>query len=218
MKRFIVIGLGNFGYAVAKSLAEDGHDVIAVDQNGAVVDKLGTIVSRAAVGDATDLETLRRLGADQTDAAIVSTGDDITASVLATMALTDLKVADLYVKVVSNEHARVMQRLGVTETIFPERDTAVELATRLSGTSLLNYVKLGPDFSIQEMGVPTTWFGRSIRELDLRKKFSLIIVALHDCLTDRTQPSPDPDYRLKDSDTLLVAGTDDALARAARIK
>jgi trk system potassium uptake protein TrkA len=218
MKRFLVVGLGNFGSSVALALAGDGHEVIAIDQDGLLVDRVGEVVARAVVGDATDIETLKRLGAHQADAAVVSTGDNVTSSVLASMALLDLKVPDVYVKVVSKEHARVMQRLGVRETIFPEHDTAVELATQLGGSGLLNYVKLGPDFSIQEMGVPDKWYGKTIRELDLRQNMGLTIVALHDCLTGTTQASPNPDHKLNDSDTLLVAGTDEALAKVAHLR
>ena len=218
MKRFVVVGLGNFGFTVAQSLSENGHDVIAIDINGTVIDRLAPEVSRAAVGDATDVETLRRIGAGEADAAIVSTGDDITASILATMALLDLKVRDLFVKVVSIEHGRVMQRIGVTEIVFPERDSAIGLAKRVSGSALLNYVRLGAGFSIQEMGVPMTWEGKSIRELSLRQTFDISIVALHDVLTDEIQGTPDPDYVLKDSDTLLVAGADSVLAQVAKLK
>ncbi|MCA9239131.1 MAG: TrkA family potassium uptake protein, partial [Planctomycetales bacterium] len=181
-------------------------------------DRIGAMVARAAVGDTTDVDTLRRLGAENIDAAIVATGDNIAASVLTAMALGDLNVKEVYVKVVSVEHARVMQRLGVTETIFPERRTAIELATRLSGASLMNYTILGPDFSIQEMRVPDAWYGKSIRELKLRQDFNLTVVAVHDCLINKTHPVPDPAYLLKDSDTLLVAGTEAALARAAQVQ
>ncbi len=218
MKRFIVVGLGNFGFAVATRLAELGHDVIAIDRDGHVVDRLAPFVARAAVGDGTEMETLKRIGANEADAGVVSTGDDITASILTSMALHDLGVREVYVKVVSSEHARVMKRIGVTETIFPERDTATELATRLNASGLLKYVKLGPDFSLQEMGVPDKWFGQSIRELKLRQEFDITVVAVHDHLTNNILPNPDPDYRLKDSDSLLVAGSDMRLAKVARLR
>jgi trk system potassium uptake protein TrkA len=217
MKRFVIIGLGNFGFTVAKSLSDNGLDVIAIDLDGELIDRLAAFVAHAAVGDATDVDTLRRIGAGEADGAIVSTGDDIASSILATMALHDLKVRDIYVKVVSPEHARVMNRIGVTDVVFPERDTAMGLATRISGSALLNYVRLGAGFSIQEMGVPTSWYGKSIRELELRQHYDINIVALHDVLTDKITPSPDPDYVLKDSDTLLVAGDDKALERAAKL-
>ena len=217
MKRFVIVGLGNFGFTVAKSLSDNGHDVIAIDLDGELIDRLAAFVAHAAVGDATDVDTLRRIGAGEADGAIVSTGDDIASSILATMALHDLKVRDIYVKVVSPEHARVMNRIGVTDVVFPERDTAMGLATRISGSALLNYVRLGAGFSIQEMGVPSSWYGKSIRELELRQHYDINIVALHDVLTDKITPSPDPDYVLRDSDTLLVAGDDKALERAAKL-
>lgn len=218
MKRFVVIGLGNFGFTVARALSENGYDVIAVDLDGDLIDRLATFVSHAAVGDATDVETLRRIGVAEADAAIVSTGDDIASSVLATMALHDLKVKDIFVKVVSSDHARVMHRIGVTEAVFPERDTALALSARITGVALLNYVQLGTGFSIQEMGVPSSWYGKSIRELELRQSYDITIVALHDVLTDQITATPDPDYLLKDSDTLIVAGDDDALKNAASVK
>jgi trk system potassium uptake protein TrkA len=217
MKRFIIIGLGNFGYSAAESLSNAGHDVIVIDVDGDVVDRIAPHVARAAVGDGTDIQTLQRIGAADADIGVIATGDDITASILATMALHDLKVKDVYVKVISRDHARVMQRIGVTETVFPERDSATALATRLSGTALLNYVRLGEGFSIQEMAVPEKWNGRTIRELQLRQTYDITVIALHDVLNDRILPSPDPDSTLKDSDTLLVAGSDEALAKAAQL-
>ena len=218
MKRFVVVGLGNFGSTVAKSLTNAGYEVIAIDIDGELVDRIAPHVAKAVAGDGTVLETLERLGARQADAGVVSTGDDITASILATLVLSDLKVRDLYVKVVSVDHARVMNRIGVTEVIFPERDSAMDLAKRMSGHALLKYVNLGSGFSIQEMGVPDSWCGKSIRELALRQNYDVTVVAVHDVLQDRISAAPHPDAKLLDSDTLLLAGTDDALAKVARIK
>ncbi|MEZ6056883.1 MAG: TrkA family potassium uptake protein [Planctomycetaceae bacterium] len=218
MKRFVVVGLGNFGFTVAQSLAEGNHDVIAIDVNGAVVDRLAAFVANAVVGDATQVETLQRIGVESVDAAIVSTGDDISSSILATMALRTLGVREIFVKVVSIDHARVMQRIGVSDTVFPERDTAIALASRISGVALLNFVRLGKGFSIQEMGVPSLWHGRSIRDLKLRQEYNITVVGIHDILTDKIVSSPDPNYILKDSDTMLIAGDDEALERAAKVE
>lgn len=218
MKRFVVIGLGNFGSSIAESLSSKGHEVVAIDMDGDAVDRIAPHVARAVVGNGTELATLQRLGVRDADAGVISTGDDITASILATMALHDLKVPDVYVKVISRDHARVMERIGVTETVFPERDSAISLGTRIVGTALLNYVRLGTGFSVQEMAVPQRWSGRTLRELKLRQDYDITVVALHDVLTDQIFPSPDPDSKLKDSDTILVAGSDEALSRAAELK
>jgi trk system potassium uptake protein len=198
-------------------LHRQGHEVVVVDASESAVDRMAPHVDRAAVGDARDITVLEKLGARGADAGIVSTGDDIAASILATMAMKDLGVGDIYVKVISRDHARVMERIGVTDTIFPERETALALAARLSGKALLNYVRLGKDFAIQEMAVPEQWINRNLRDLDLRREFGVLVVGVHDVLLD-TITAPDPLAVLKDSDTLLIAGSDEALAKVAQIK
>lgn len=171
-----------------------------------------------AVGDARSIQVMERLGVRGADAAVVSTGDDITASILTTMVLHDLGVRDVYVKVISRDHARVMERLGVSETIFPERESAISLGKRMSGSGLLNYVSIGTGFSIQEMGVPSSWNGKTLRSLGLRQNFGITVVAIHDVLSDRMSFASDPDTVLKESDALIVAGKDDDLAKAAAIE
>ena len=218
MRRVLIVGLGNFGSSVAESLFAQRHEVIAIDTDEDAVDRVSQYVSRAAVGDAKSLHTLEKIGAKGADAAVISTGDDITASILTTMAVHDLGIRDVYVKVISRDHARVMERMKVTETIFPERESAISLGKRMAGSGLLNYVKLGTGFSIQEMGVPESWMGKTLRELELRQQFGITVVAIHDILTDKMAASSNPDVRLKDSDTLLVAGSDEDLAKAAEEK
>lgn len=216
MKRFVVVGLGNFGSSVAEALHAQGHDVVALDPDESAVDRIAPHVTRAAVGDGRSVAVLERLGAKSADAGIVSTGDDITASILSTLALRDLGVNDVYVKVISTDHARVMERVGVTETIFPERESALALGKRISGRSLLNYVRLGPNFSVQEMAVPDAWNRHALKDLDLPRRYGVLIIAVHDVLTDQIA-MPDPAAVLKESDTLLVAGRDDDLARLAKL-
>ena len=217
MQRIVVVGLGNFGASVAEALHLARHDVLAVDTNESAVDRIAPFVGRAVVTDGRSLAALERVGAKGADAGIVSTGDDITASILATMALHDLGVTEVYVKVVSIEHARVMEKLGVTETVFPERDSGQRLATRVGSRAILNYVRLGPDFSMQEMAVPEPWIGKCLRDLMLPSRHRVSVIAVHDVLADRIIPVPDPDAPLKESDTLLLAGRDDDLARAAKL-
>ena len=212
-KRFIVIGLGNFGASAAEALHAKGHDVAALDTDGTAVDRIGPRVSRAAVGDGRQKDVLQRLGADDADVAVISTGDDLAASVLATMALRDLGVREIYVKVISRDHARIMDQLGVSETIFPERESALRLAERIVSTEILNYIQLGRDFSLQELAVPDAWVGKSLRELELPRRYRISVLAVHDVLKDEILPVPDPDAPLKESDTILVAGTDRDLQR-----
>jgi trk system potassium uptake protein TrkA len=217
MKRFVIIGLGNFGSAVAETLHKAGHDVTTLDTNEAAVDRMARLVTRAAVGDGRSIDVLRRIGAEAADAGVVSTGDDITASILASLALRDLGVQEIFVKVISHDHARVMDKMGVTETIFPERESAIRLATRIVSAGILNYIRVGPDFGIQEMAVPNSWIGQSLRSLELPRTYRITVIALHDVLTDSLIPLPNPDAPLKDSDTLLILGRDEDPARVAQL-
>lgn len=215
MKRFIIVGLGNFGSAVAETLHSKGHEVVAIDRDPDRVDEISRRVTRAAVGDGSELQTLERLGGADADAAVISTGGDITASAMTALACRDLDLPEVYVKVVSRDHARLIEKIGVTETIFPERESGTRLGKRISSRLLLNYVDLGAEFGLQEMAVPSKWVGRSLRELQLRRQHSITVVAVHDMLTNTMYPVPDPDEPLKESDTLIVAGTETSLAAVA---
>ena len=219
MQRYVVIGLGEFGTSVAETLYDAGDDVIAVDLREERVNRMAAHASRAVVGDGRERDILERIGAKGADAGIVSMGDDLGASILAVMALRDIGVKNLYVKVMSYEHARVLERLGVTETVFPERESGAALAMRLGGGgSVLNYVRLGGEFSLQEIAVPKEWIGKTLRQLALPAKYKIVIVAIHDFLRDELIPVPDPDEPLKDSDTLLLAGNIDQLSKLSHLK
>ncbi|WP_426754028.1 potassium channel family protein [Myxococcus sp. Y35] len=218
MKRIIVVGLGNFGSVIAARLHEQGHDVIAIDPRPAVVDALGARVSKAMVGDATQRQVLEEVGARGADAAIVSTGEDLSASILALLALRDTGIQDIYVKVRSDDHARIANALGATESIFPERESALGLASRITSGRLLQYVQLGTEFGLQEMPVPEAWYGKSLRELALPQRYRVHVVAVHDVLQDRMLPVPDPDRLLTPSDALLVAGEPSALEAVASLR
>lgn len=218
MKRFVVIGLGSFGAGVAESLHARGYEVIALDIEEAVVDRIARNATSAAVGDGRSLQTLRRLGAEGADAGVVSVGRRISASLLATMALQDLGVSEIYVHVTSRNHARVLEKLGITEAIWPGRESGLRLAKRIASVRILNYIDVGEGFGVQEMTVPDRWIGQRLRDLDLRGRFGITAIALHDMERNEMMPVPDLDVTLTENFTLLVAGTDEDLARAADTK
>ncbi|MBI4520613.1 MAG: TrkA family potassium uptake protein [Gemmatimonadetes bacterium] len=208
----MVIGLGHFGSWAAKALYAKGHDVIAVDTSAELVDRHADDVTRGVVGDATDPELLKRIGADSVDAVIVSTGEDLAASILATLALRDLGLSEIYVKVTSTAAARAVEALNVRATVFPERVAAERLAQHIVSTAVLDYVPLGDGYSIQQIAIPDGWLGKSLRELELPRVHGIQIVALLDMLTGTLNVVPDADAPLKDSDVAIVAGPDDKIA------
>lgn len=215
MKRIVVVGLGNFGWVLAERLHELGHEVVAIDQRPELVDAIGPKVSRALVGDATKRAVLEEAGVAEADAAVVTTGDNLAASVLTLLAVRDIGVKRIFVKVISDEHTRIVDALGAEESVFPERESALALASRLTAGSLLKYVQLGPDLSVQEMAVPTEWQGQTLRQLALPSRYRAQVVALHDVLRDEMLPVPDPDRPLTPSDAILVAGQPSVLEMLA---
>lgn len=218
MKRVIIVGLGNFGAALAERLHDVRQDVVAIDRRPEVVDAMGGKVTRALVGDASRREVLEEIGARGADVAVVSTGDDLAASVLTLLALRDVGVKQIYVKVRSEDHARIADALGAVESVFPERESAWALASRITSGRLLQYVQLGPEFGLQKMPVPDSWHGRTLRELQLPQRYRVQIVAVHDVLMDTMLGLPDPDRPLTPSDALIVAGDPRALERVAKVK
>jgi trk system potassium uptake protein TrkA len=155
--------------------------------------------------------SLERIGAADADAGVVSVGTDIAGSVLAVMALLDIGVKEVYAKAVTSDHARILDRLGVTEVIRPERETAFRLATRLS-MRLLNYLPIARGYSMQEIPTPDAFIGETLLSLRLPQRYNVSIVAIHDVLSDTLHVPPGAEYVLKDSDTIMVVGSDDALA------
>lgn len=209
MQRFVVIGLGHFGSWAARSLYAQGHEVVALEKQERLVDRYGPDLTRAVAGDATDPGLLEEVGAEDADAAIISTGGDLAASVLATQALKDLGLEEIYVKVTSREAARAVETLGVRETIFPEREVAERLAHRIVSRAVLGYIPLTDKHSVQEIAVPEGWRGKTLRELSLPRVHGIQVVAIYDSLTKTSQAVPDPDEPLMSSDVAVVAGRDE---------
>lgn len=205
MKRFAVVGLGAFGSWVARALTRAGFDVISIDRDGERVDRFAHEVARAIMGDATDAIVLRKAGVAQADAVVVSTGDDLAASILTVLALKELGVPRIVVKVPSPEAMKALERFDV-EVVFPDREAAERLAYRLASSTVLEYIPLGQAHSIQEIGAPYGWIGRSLRELALPAREGIQIVALFDALSGSWDVVPSPDRVITDSDVAIVAG------------
>ena len=211
VRRFVVIGLGNFGSGLVETLHGLGHEVIAVDVDPDKVEAAERYAARAAVADGTDAAALGRLGADDADAGIVSVGADIASSVLAVMALLDLDTREVYAKAITDDHATILERIGATEVIRPERESAYRLSIRLA-QRLLDYMPIAPGYSMEQIPTPDAFIGETLLELRLPQRLGIGVVAIHDVLTDELYVVPPADYRLKESDTLWVIGADEALA------
>jgi trk system potassium uptake protein TrkA len=218
MGRYCVIGLGNFGFHVARTLYEGGHEVVAVDQDREKVQRVQDYASYAIQGDAANKEFLSGQGIGEMDAVVVSTGERSHLSTLITLYLKELKVPRILVKALDEDHGRILEKIGATDIIFPEKDMAIRTAHSLSSPNVLEYIPLAEDYSITEVGPPAHFLGKTLIDLDLRRKYNVTIIGIKDVLTDVFVAVPPPTYIIKDSDLLIFIGKSEDVERACRKK
>ena len=216
MARFGVIGLGNFGHHVAKTLYEEGHEVIAVDADREHVQKIKDYSTVAMVGDAASKEFLVAHGFADLVAVVVSTGERSHIASLITLYLKELKVPRIVVKAISEDHGRILEKLGATDIIFPEKDMAIRTARTLSAPNILEHIPLGDDFSITEISPPRKFIGKSLVELDLRNRYQVTVLGIRDVLTDEFTPLPPAQRLIRDSDILVLAGKPNDVEEACK--
>lgn len=218
MARYGVIGLGNFGFHVARVLYEEGHEVLVVDTDREQVQKAKDLAAVALVGDAANKEFLTSHGFTDLDAVVISTGDRSHVATLITLYLKELKVKRILVKAISEDHGRILEKVGASDIIFPEKDMAIRTARRLLSPNVLEYLPLGEDFSLTETAPPNDFIGKTLIELDLRNRFQVNVLGIKDVLTDHFIPFPPPDRVIRDSDILIMAGHPEQLEKACRKK
>lgn len=216
MRQFAVIGLGQFGSAMAGKLIENGCEVLVMDRDEKLVQGFRDKAHAAVIGDATDRKALESLRLDEVDVVILCLGERMEASILATLFLRELGVKEIWSKVSSDDHAKILSRLGVANTVLPEKDTAHRLADQLTFPNMLDYLPLHPDYSIMQITCPTALSGKSLRELDLRAKYRVHVLAVQESAPERIEMAPDGEYVVKDSNMLIVLGRNEDIARLSR--
>ena len=213
MKRVIVIGLGIFGFNIAKDLYENGLEVIAIDKNKDVIQKIKDFSTKAILADGTDKEVIESIGIQQDDVVIISFGEDLAASTLITLHLKEMKVKNIIVKAPNEDHKHVLEKVGATEVIIPERAMADKVAKSLISPNVLDYIPLSEDYTISELVPPASFFGKTIGELHLRSKHHVEVIAVREMLPDRIKMVPGADFVIKDSDVLVVIGKEEDIQK-----
>jgi trk system potassium uptake protein TrkA len=206
MRRVVVIGLGIFGFNIAKDLYENGFEVVAIDKNKETIQKIRDFSTKALLGDGTDKEVLESIGIQPDDVVIVSFGEDLAASTLITLHLKELKVKNIIVKSPNEDHKRVLEKVGATEVVIPERAMADKVAKSLISPNVLDYIPLSEDYTICEMAPAASFMGKTIGELHLRSKYRIEVIAVREMLPERVTMVPRADFVIKDSDVLVVIG------------
>ena len=218
MKRFAVIGLGNFGFHAAKALFEDGNEVVAIDADKARVQAIDPYSTEAVVLDATDKERLKSLGLENMDGVIVSTGTKISTSILICLYLQEIGIRKILAKALDDDHGKILKRVGATEIIHPERDMALRVSRGLSRPNVLDFIPLAEEFDLIQVGPPSEFTGKSLKDLNLRAKYNVYIIAIRELVPENFVLVPPASFVIKDSDILIMLGKSEDIRRIKALK
>jgi trk system potassium uptake protein TrkA len=208
-----VIGLGRFGFHAAKELHRNGHEVLAIDIDPDNVQRIKDHCSRALVLDAREADRLSELGVQHFDVVVVSLGERIDASAIITLHLKEMGVRRIITKAGSDDHAKLLELIGAHEVVRPEREAADRLAHRLASASILDYLPLGEEHGIHEIAPSERMVGKSLAELKLPNRYGVQVLAVRDALTETLLINPGADFRVKESDVLIVLGRNQDLSK-----
>lgn len=211
---YAVIGLGRFGSSICKELSEEGMNVLAIDIDEQKVNEFKNIASFAVIADATDEQALKDIGIKNIDHVIVAIGDNIQASILTTVILSEMGVKKITVKAQNDYHEKILQKIGAHQVVHPERDMGRRLAHSLISSNILDYIELSEEHSIVEVIASRKMVGKSLVELNIRAKYGCNIVAVK--RGDEIIVSPDAQFSFKENDVLIVIGRDDDISKFER--
>ena len=201
-RRFAVLGLGIFGSSVAKTLANHGCEVIAIDQDISCVNRLADHVSSAIACDVREVSQLRAAGLAEVDVAIIAMGSHLEESVMAIINLKEIGVEYIVAKAKNKRYQLIFESLGVNRVVRPEKEMGVQLARSVLGQNIIDLIDLDEHHSIVELPVPQSWQGKSLIELDVRRRYQMNIIAIRS--SSKLNISPAAEYRLQVNDHIMV--------------
>ncbi|HLR62271.1 MAG TPA: TrkA family potassium uptake protein [Lentibacillus sp.] len=212
MKRdYAVIGLGRFGGSICKELSSEGMQVLAIDSDEDKINEFKNIASHAVIADSTDEATLKELGIKNIDHVIVAIGDNIQASILTTVVLTDLGIKKITVKAQNDYHEKILNRIGANQVVHPERDMGKRIVHNIISSNILDYLELSDDHSIVEVKAGGKMVGKTLVDLDIRAEYGCNVVAIKQGKDINVSPAADD--VLKEEDILIVIGADKDISR-----
>lgn len=210
-KTYAVFGLGRYGYSVAKELVNCGADVIAVDSSEQIVNILANELPFCKCADTTDIEVLKRLGISTVDTVIVAMAGNIEASVMTVMLCKELGVPNVIAKSSSEMHYKILTKVGADKVVFPEKESGIRLSKSLLSSGFVDMIELNTEISMIEVDVKNNWIGKNLLELNLRKKYSLNVIAIKE--NNNININVDPTLPLNNEMKLIVVGNKNKLTK-----
>ena len=218
MKKFAVIGLGKFGFHVAKALFEDGNEVIAIDLDRNRIQEIDPYCTEAIVMDATDKERLKALGLENMDSVVLSAGSKISNSILICLHLQEIGVKKILAKALDDDHAKILKKIGATEIIRPEMAMAVRVARGLSTPNILDFIPLAEDYNLLQVDPPRAFIGKTLRDLDLKARYNVFVIAIKELVPENFVLVPPASFLIKDSDVLILLGKEQDISKIKELK
>ncbi len=229
MRQFAVIGLGQFGSSVARSLAQKGCEVIAIDKDPNTVSEISDQVAQAMALDAVDEKALAALGLKEVDVAIVSTGQDIEASISVVLILKEMGVREIVAKAVTDMHGTILKKVGADRVVFPERDMGERIAESLASPNVRDYSEISETHGIMELVAPKRFWKKTMAELDLDDEFNVSAVAIRRKvptiredgeteLREEINIRPRPEDMINQGDVLIIIGSYDDIQKVRGLR
>lgn len=212
-KEFVVFGLGKFGTSVARTLADNGCQVMAVDSDARLVEEIAENVTYAVCTDVTDADAIHSLGIRNFDGAIVAIGENLEASVLVTIISKELGIPYVLAKAQTELQAKVLKKVGADKIVFPEKETGMRIANNLVSGNFFDAIELSTKYSMMDLDVPEEWVGKTLRELNLRATRKINIIGVKQ--KEEFEITPDPDAPLEADDILVIIGRNQTLSKLA---
>lgn len=217
-RRFIMLGMGSFGTALATQLAKNGCRVTGVDNQRERLEALKDVLHEAVIGDATDRELLDNLSVREAQCVFISLGEAISQSLLAALHMKELGAREVIVKGVTREHGKILKHLGVDRVVFPEEEVARQLADKLTWPNVLDLLPIDPEYSFAEVSVPASLNGKTLAEANLRSRIGVYVMGIKDFLSGKLDMFPAPTIRLLDDQIMLVVGKREELEALRELK
>ena len=216
--KFAIIGLGSFGSYLARTLYDKGHEVMVIDKDKDKIEEAKDFSTQAVWMDSADKESLKALGVQDMDVVVVSLGPEMEPSILTVLYLHELGVSRIMAKALSSDHGKILEAIGATDVIYPERDMAIRLAQKLSSRNVLEYLPLAENISIQEIVPPESFIGKKLKDLNLTNRYHVQVIAIRQLVPEKLIFIPGADFVIQDSDVLVVMGEEDNIAELCACK
>ncbi len=210
-KEFVVFGMGRFGSSVAKTLSENGCQVLAVDMDQSKIELIADAVTYAVCTDVTDVDAIHSLGISNFDGAVIAIGGNLEASVMVTILAKELGIPYILAKARNELHAKILKKVGADMVVFPEKETGIRIAHNLMEGNLFDAIELSTQYSMMDFSVPEDWIGKSLRQLNLRAAKKINVIGLR--RDGKLDITPEADMPLEADDVLIIIGKNHALSK-----